>query len=68
MHLSNEKIQTFHKKYTFQIFLSQGAETSCVCVFTKRVCVKFTEPDVYTVRISVFVQSRGCFVEAKSHD
>ena len=58
MHRSNEKIRTVHKKYTFQIFLSQGAETSCVCVFTKRVCVKFTEPNVYTVLISAFVQSR----------
>ena len=29
----------------------QGAETSCVCVCTKRVCVKFTEPKVCTVGI-----------------
>ena len=29
----------------------QGAEASCVCVFTKRVCAKFTEPKVCTVGI-----------------
>ena len=28
------------------IWIYQGAETSCVCVCTKRVCVKFAEPKV----------------------
>ena len=36
----------------------QGAETSCVCVCTKRVCVKFTEPKVCTVGIYSTYESR----------
>ena len=50
----------------FSLYHHQGAETSCVCVCTKRVCVKFTVPKVCTaecryiqyIGISVFVQSR----------
>ena len=39
--------------------MHQGAETSCMCVCTRRVCVSNNEPKACTVgvyRISVFVQ------------
>ena len=35
-------------------YVYQDAETSCVFVCTNRVCVKLTEPKVYTVGISFF--------------
>ena len=41
----------------------QGTEASCICVCTKRVCVRNNEPKehctcIQYIRISVFVQSR----------
>ena len=36
----------------------QGADTSCMCVCTKRVCVKFTEPKACTVGIYSTYESR----------
>ena len=41
------------------IWSDQGAETSCVCVCIKRVCVKFTEPKACTVGyrlLQVYIQ------------
>ena len=59
---SEEKIQPFNiiyiylKSYKIDMKVSsfvsnQGAETSCMCVCTKRVCVKFTKPKMCTVGV-----------------
>ena len=61
------RLISFYSIHNFNfgvLVMGQGAETSCMCVCTKRVCVSNNEPKACTVgkqyiRISVFVQSRG---------
>ena len=59
------RLISFYSIHNFDfgvLVMGQGAETSCMCVCTKRVCVSNNEPKACTVgiqyiRISVFVQS-----------
>ena len=49
---------SFNNPLGWEKELYQGAETSCVCVCTKRVCVKLTVPKVCTVGIYSTYESR----------